>query len=305
MEYDIIGDIHGQYDHLVALLSKLGYRQIGGTWRQPDRKAIFLGDLIDRGPSQVATVQLVRRMVDAGSAECILGNHEYNAILWATPDHLAPGRYLRDHDRPGNRAQHQAFLAEVEGNSLHQELITWFKTLPLWLDKGDMRVIHACWHQPTLDWLTPRLKPDNTLGDDFILEAGRYATPSFVAVELLCKGMEVDLPQGIVIEDADGHFWPKVRVKWWQHSPGSWPDMVLAPESICARLPSEPLRDQRLQKYHGPPLFFGHYWFTGRPVMLNEKIACLDYGAAKGGPLVAYRWRGESTLRQGHFAWIK
>ncbi len=46
-QYDIIGDIHGQADALLALLAKLGYQQQGGTWRHPERRVVFVGDFID------------------------------------------------------------------------------------------------------------------------------------------------------------------------------------------------------------------------------------------------------------------
>ena len=153
MSYDVIGDIHGEYDKLVALLAKLGYRETGGTWRHPARKALFVGDFIDRGPNQVKTVNLVRSMTDAGSALAVMGNHEFNAIAWFTPDPANPGEFLRPHfsEKYGskNREQHAAFLAEVEARpGLHKEIIEWFLTLPLWLDLPGLRVVHACWHQP-------------------------------------------------------------------------------------------------------------------------------------------------------------
>ena len=79
MPIDIIGDVHGQFDKLVGLLSYMGYRETAGTWRHPSRSAVFVGDIIDRGPKQLATIDLVRGMVEAGSAQCVLGNHEFNA----------------------------------------------------------------------------------------------------------------------------------------------------------------------------------------------------------------------------------
>ena len=92
MGYDIIGDIHGHNEKLEALLYKLGYRNTAGAWRHPERQAIFVGDFIDRGPSQVQTVNTVRRMVEAGVALAVMGNHELNAIAWHTPDPRKPGR---------------------------------------------------------------------------------------------------------------------------------------------------------------------------------------------------------------------
>jgi hypothetical protein len=59
--FDVIGDVHGQFDKLVGLLSYMEYRETGGAWRHPFRSVIFVGDLIDRGPKQLATVDLVRR----------------------------------------------------------------------------------------------------------------------------------------------------------------------------------------------------------------------------------------------------
>src|SRR5580700_7468217 len=168
MNYDVIGDIHGQLGKLVSLLSLLGYAESGGLYRHPSRTAIFVGDLIDRGPEQLATVDLVQRMVQAGSARCVLGNHEFNAIAWVTPDPQHPGKYLRDHHKPGNREQHQVFLDVVEGTPRQKEITDWFKTLPLWLDLPALRVVHACWHEESMAVLRPLLGPQQTLTDDAI-----------------------------------------------------------------------------------------------------------------------------------------
>ena len=86
LNYDIIGDIHGHAEALRALLKDMGYRDHGGAWRHADRQAVFLGDFIDCGPGQVETVDIVRRMIDAGSASAVMGNHEFNPIAWYLPD---------------------------------------------------------------------------------------------------------------------------------------------------------------------------------------------------------------------------
>jgi len=79
--FDIIGDIHGCYDELVTLLQKLGYtvKEEGESPRvlPPEgRTAIFLGDLVDRGPRVPDVLKLVMGMVAAGTAYCVPGNHE-------------------------------------------------------------------------------------------------------------------------------------------------------------------------------------------------------------------------------------
>jgi len=75
--FDIIGDVHGCHDELVELLTKLGYT-VGPDGVQPPtgRKAVFLGDLVDRGPKIMATLKLVMGMVAAGTALCVPGNHD-------------------------------------------------------------------------------------------------------------------------------------------------------------------------------------------------------------------------------------
>jgi protein phosphatase len=78
--FDVIGDIHGCFDELVALLGKLGYAVApDGTSAAPHpdgRRVVFVGDLVDRGPATPAVLRLVMNMVDAGVALCVPGNHE-------------------------------------------------------------------------------------------------------------------------------------------------------------------------------------------------------------------------------------
>ncbi|MBV8645702.1 MAG: polynucleotide kinase-phosphatase, partial [Candidatus Eremiobacteraeota bacterium] len=83
--FDAIGDVHGCYDELCTLLDRLGYAETehdGRTVRRhPDgRRALFLGDLVDRGPGIVETLRLVMAMVEAGSALCVPGNHEMKLL---------------------------------------------------------------------------------------------------------------------------------------------------------------------------------------------------------------------------------
>lgn len=95
--YDVIGDIHGHADALRRLLIKLEYTEVEGAFRHDSRKAIFVGDFIDRGPNQREVLRIARKMCEAGSASAVLGNHEFNAIAWATPN--GNGGYLREHSK--------------------------------------------------------------------------------------------------------------------------------------------------------------------------------------------------------------
>jgi len=80
--FDIIGDVHGCYDELIELLNKLGYDTTGADRivPPPGRKAIFLGDLIDRGPKTPEVLHLVMSMVTSGVALCVPGNHDIKLL---------------------------------------------------------------------------------------------------------------------------------------------------------------------------------------------------------------------------------
>ena len=115
--YDIIGDIHGYAGRLESLIQQLGYDHAGHSRRHPERHAIFLGDFIDRGPEQVETYELVRGMIERGSALAVIGNHEFNAVAFKTPHPDRPDERLRPHSEK-NRKQHTPFLDQV-GETLH------------------------------------------------------------------------------------------------------------------------------------------------------------------------------------------
>ena len=79
--FDIIGDVHGCYDELARLLEKLGYELTSDgdgvrCRHEGGRKAVFLGDLVDRGPKSPEVLRLVMSMVASGSALCVPGNHD-------------------------------------------------------------------------------------------------------------------------------------------------------------------------------------------------------------------------------------
>ncbi|MGL4553230.1 MAG: polynucleotide kinase-phosphatase [Gemmataceae bacterium] len=75
--FDLIGDVHGCATELEALLAALGY---AGGVHPAGRKAVFVGDLVDRGPRVLDTLGIVRAMVARGSALCVPGNHDVKLL---------------------------------------------------------------------------------------------------------------------------------------------------------------------------------------------------------------------------------
>lgn len=204
MSYDIIGDVHGQDGKLTALLGVLGYRIKDGAYRHPEgRIALFVGDLIDRGPGQLEVVLIVRNMSEAGSGRTIMGNHEWNAIGFATEKSDGNG-FLRA--RSVNRTkQHAAFLSQIGADTpKHRELSDWFRTLPPILDLGEIRLCHAWWNPELVDLVARNSNKDGSLSEEFLISSFNRNSGAFKAMEGITKGMEIDLPAGSSFLDHTG-----------------------------------------------------------------------------------------------------
>lgn len=306
--YDIIGDIHGYADQLKALLTELGYSHDGQCFRHETRQAIFLGDFIDRGLQQREVIQVVMPMVKLGAAQAVMANHEFNALAYHTVDPTNPAGWLRPRNNR-NTQQHLAFLNEYLGNERERELnevLVWFKTLPLWLELDGFRVVHACWHPESMRVLKEQLNDDNTLTDALLVKASKKGTAEYVAVEVLLKGWEATIANGGGFQDKDGNLRHEVRTKWWLTETTSLRDAALAPADIIEKLhPDQVIEAEKLLGYDDKKmLFLGHYWREGPIELFSPTIACLDYSVAKGDKLVAYRWDDEKEFDLNKFIWV-
>ncbi len=310
--YDVIGDIHGCADDLEALLTRMGYDVRGAAYRHPSRTAIFVGDLIDRGPHQLRVLQTVKAMVDAGSARMVLGNHEFNALAYDTEWPAGSGKFLRPHDDPDhpwsakNEAQHAEFLRQVVGEE-RAEYLAWFRRQPLWLDLGDIRVVHACWHAESIAVLTEALGGDRIASDEQLARASTAGDPVYEAVETLLKGPEISLVghgQPAYL-DKDGHSRKQARLRWWDHTAATLADLAEISGTFTTEhgepYPALPgIEVSQDYVYDGRvPVFYGHYWRQDEPQHLHDwtdYAACVDFSAVKGGSLTAYRWSGETRI---------
>ncbi len=298
---DFIGDIHGHAGALAALLAKLGYRMEAGVYAHPDRRVIFLGDYIDRGPEQRRVLDIVRPMVEARRAIALMGNHELNAICYATQ---IGGVYIRRHNS-GNERQHAAFLNEFRfGGDDHRDAIGWFKSLPVLIDAPGFAAIHACWCKTSLDALAPLISENGALLPSAYEKFAAAGSPTYVQIERILKGPEHALPPALHFHDKDGHPRKHARIRWWTHDYAPSCERL---EFGGARLDAAQLvaldgvRCEQMFPLPGKPTFFGHYWLRGKPAPLTDETACLDYSVAKGGMLVSYRWNGEKRLSERNF----
>ena len=299
-KYDIVGDIHGYADKLQRLLRRLGYEERDGFYRHASRQLVFVGDFIDRGPKIRRTLQIARAMIDAGTARAVMGNHELNALLYHTkgPD----GDGLRPHNDK-NTAQHQATLDQIAllDPVEWKDWLNWMLKLPLWLDLGACRVVHAAWDDESVKTLGSQ----DTLTMRNLAKVGDLLTPEGKAVDFIIKGPEYKLGDGTLLVDKEGFVRTSVRAKWWvpirpgmTHAEAAMPAGEICgegrvPDGVC--FPGYGKQE--------PALFFGHYWLDPKATKdaLASNVACLDYSAGKGGPLVAYRFDGETILQPDGF----
>jgi hypothetical protein len=171
---DIIGDIHGMHTRLVAMLDALGYRRAAGRWAHAEsRRIVFAGDYVDRGARVAEVVELVRELCDQRVALALAGNHDTNAIAFATRAHdrtfdaaaawkeatarlaagpvdaPAPTAWLRPHDAK-NLKQHQDTVRGFADAHSYDACVRHFMTLPLYLELPRLRAVHAAWIPPAI-----------------------------------------------------------------------------------------------------------------------------------------------------------
>lgn len=315
--YDIIGDVHGCADELEALLAQLGYEIAAGTgeYRHPSRQAVFVGDLIDRGPGQLRVLQVVKAMVDRGSAHVVMGNHEFNALGYHHEHPAGSGKHLRTRNAKHTK-QHQAFLDQLTDDRQRRLYLDWFATLPLWLDLGGLRVVHACWHEESIKVVEEHCKSSAPFADSrHVVDAHTKGHPLYDAIEILLKGPETSLVEHGLPEykDKGGHTREKARTRWWNSDARTLRDVAVMSNGYTTvegepypQLPDEELAsgDQRFVYTGKVPVFYGHYWRQDLPTPgedFTDRTACVDFSAVNGGALTAYRWSGEDTIRDGNY----
>ena len=294
--YDIIGDVHGHASLLKRLLKTMGYARVSGIWQHPERIAIFIGDFINRGPEIRETIELVRQMTEAGSALTILGNHEYSAILYHIKD--TGGMYLSRHIA-GNRNQIQSTLNAFIGLNLEwREHLKWLRTLPFYLDLGDIRIIHAYWNDNDIKYLKSFV-PEGRLKKDFLRTIHENQHPTASIIYRILKGLEFRCPQDLILKCSKGMSRKVFRMNWWESPQDktfrelSFGNKFILPDYTVPKQIAPSFEPYSVDK---PPVFVGHYCLSEGAVIVQNNICCIDSCVVGSEQLSAYRWSGEKVL---------
>ena len=164
--FDIIGDVHGCTGELVALLERMGYGvELTGTGETriarveapTGRRAIFVGDLVDRGPASPDALRIAMTMVESGQALCVPGNHDAKFLRWLQGRNpkLSHGLDLTV-EQMGR-----------EPPEFHERVRAFLEALPyhLWLSEGALTVAHAGIREEMIGQASDRIRSFCLYGD--------------------------------------------------------------------------------------------------------------------------------------------
>ncbi len=297
--YDIIGDVHGFATLLKKMLVQMGYSKTDSGFSHPTRKAIFVGDFVNRGPEIRKTIRIIRRMVENGNAMAILGNHEINAIIY----------YLKDKNGlPLIKSPQKNFLSmyktinqfsgKMEEWDSHSK---WMRELPLFLELDGIRVVHACWSDYAVNII--KEVEGNGKSKKSILRKF-YKNPKSTlsrSVLKLTRGIDYKLPGDLKIINNKGVSPRSFRMRWWENPVGktfeeiSFESKFVLPEYD---IPGQILPETEIYPETAPIVFFGHYCRGKGPFIIKPNICCVDSCVTGTKTLTAYRWEGEKELIQ-------
>jgi len=233
-----------------------------------------------------------------------MGNHEANAVAWNLGD--ANGHPLRPHT-PAHRKQHAAHLSDAARDpwSYHRH-IAFYASLPVFLDFGDFRCIHAYWDKPVIGLLSDQLDPDRVLTDAQWPEAYTAGHPLSAALQLSLNGPRVKLPKPLRYRGSDGTIRKTAALHWWLQADTDVSKAVVLSAPVKAR---KPLRGTPLRAHAGYtsdiPVFFGHYHLKTAPRVTAQNAVCTDFGAGSNRRLAAFRYSGQSRLRDTDFTSVR
>jgi hypothetical protein len=294
-QYDIIGDIHGHLDELVSLLIKLGYTLQNGIWKNGNRIPVFVGDYIDRGPKIFETLKLVRDLTESGNGIALMGNHEYNFICMHNYD--SNGMPFRKRSESNLKNITETLQALSNGDDL-ETYLKWMEHLPIIAFNDSVRVVHAQWHQPSIELIiNSSITALNQSGLAQVFQNKELKN----ALDISMKGQEVELPESHHFFDKDKNKRGEARLKWWNQLASNIMDDAFAslPEEVKNdSFPIELLNTIDPYLSTEAPVFFGHYWMKPSDFgLLSDNICCLDFSVAKGGNVAGYQFEGESVLK--------
>lgn len=299
--YDIIGDVHGHAALLKMILLELGYKKTDSGYAHPERKAIFVGDFINRGPQIKKTVRMIRTMVENQHAHAILGNHEMNSIISYI-------KYKMD-VFTRNDVYELKTLNEYRDNQAEwADTIKWLRTLPLFIDLKDIRIVHACWSDKAVDYLRENLTPGKIKKEVIRALFKNQEDLMPQNIWLLIKGLNFKMPGDMKVKNNKGVSPRTFRMRWWEEPTGKTFEEISFESKYQFphyTIPPQIAPDFQPYPEDAPIVFFGHYCRSNGPYIIRPNLCCLDSCINGSKSLLAYRWNGEKQLSEANLVRVK
>lgn len=265
--YDIISDVHGRGDALVKLLETLGYsKNSEKSYTHPKgRRAVYLGDIINRGEQNGFVLDIVQSMIRHGAAAMGLGNHELKAVNAAKTGY--------------EDASLAAFHAEFRPDTgKHAAAIEWFKTLPLCVGAGNFRAVHACYDVASMRKIAPFISGNKGLTDEAYQAYSNRIGAVRKPVRAMVLGPTFKLPGDMVWTDYKGETRNRVRLHWWKAAENPL-DMLDTHDHVKSGLSGMEGKIGALSARFNARLephliFIGHYGLESASI--NGNVACID-----------------------------
>lgn len=139
----VVGDVHGAYDKLSALLIQAGLSDRNGHWIGGDAHLVFLGDYLDRGPDGIGVIRLVQTLEkeapqSGGQVTALLGNHEVMFLAAVRFHRIDPTDRLGFYEYWAGNGGQLSDIQRLEGSD-----ITWLSARPALARVGDWLMVHA------------------------------------------------------------------------------------------------------------------------------------------------------------------
>ncbi len=304
--YDIIGDVHGHASLLKKLLQKLGYQKGVNGYFHSERKAVFVGDFINRGNEIRKTIKLIRKMVQSGNAYAILGNHEINAILFYLKD--ANGMPLVKEPRKSYLSLIKTINEYVDRPVQWEKHIRWMSTLPLFLELDNLRFVHACWSDKAVGIIKQSLDKEQEKSNIFREYYNNPKSELSRSISVLTKGIDFKMPGDLKVVNNKGTTPLSFRLSWWEN-PREKTFRQMSFESKFKlpqyTIPQEILPETFFYSENEPPIFFGHYCRIKGPHVIKSNICCVDSCVSRTKMLTAYSWNGEKELDVRNLVQVK
>ncbi len=299
--YDIIGDVHGHAPLLKKLLLQLGYKKTEQGYKHADRKAVFVGDFINRGPEIRKTVRIIRKMVENQNALAVIGNHEVNAIIYNLK--FKKGEPLVKSPRKNFMPLFKTLNEYIDHEEEWTDNLRWFRTLPLFLDLDEIRVVHACWSEPAIRFLRNNLAEGKIKKSVFREIYRNPKSELSQSIWVLTKGIDFKLPGDLRIINNKGVSPRTFRMKWWEDPHNkTFEEMSFESKFVLPSytIPLEIIPNINPYASEAPIVFFGHYCRYNGPHIITPNVCCVDSCVAGNKILSAYSWKGEKTLNELH-----